>query len=150
MLPEARPRQALLLGLGGGTVASLLVRRLGPVPILAVEKTTAVVDLAYQAFSLPRDIEVVLADAFDYVLELERSFDYLAVDLFENGAVPARVFGTPFLRRLKRLTNPGGLIAINFFKDGRSDAHRHRLERVFPRVQVVPCEKNLVALCRVR
>src|SRR5262249_29787731 len=37
MLPDARPRRALLLGLGAGTIAHLLVRRFGPVAMVGVE-----------------------------------------------------------------------------------------------------------------
>ncbi|OGG48206.1 MAG: hypothetical protein A3F84_21985 [Candidatus Handelsmanbacteria bacterium RIFCSPLOWO2_12_FULL_64_10] len=150
MLPEARPRHALLLGLGGGTIAQLLLHRFGTLPITAIEKDETVVEIAYQTFALPREVEVVLADAFEHVFAIQRRFDYVAADIFERGTVPARLFSTPFLRQLKRLTEPGGLVTFNFFQDGRSTAHRHRLDRVFPRVEIVTSGKNLVARCRVR
>src|SRR5579875_2945345 len=36
LLPPARPESALVLGLGGGTVARLLMERFGPLPIAGV------------------------------------------------------------------------------------------------------------------
>lgn len=149
MLPDTRPRHALLLGLGGGTIAGLLVRRFGPLPITAVEKNPLVVELARQEFELPtRDFTLVVGDAFDFVFEAEGPFDYVAVDLFENGGIPGKIFSHPFLRRLKTISTASGLVAINFFKDRRASNHLRRLEQVFSRVQTLTSGKNLIALCR--
>ena len=150
MLPEVRPRNALLLGLGGGTIAHLLVERFGPVPMTAVEKDPAVIALAYRVFGVPSGTRVVEADAFAFVAEAVGPYDYIAEDLFENNAVPSRVFGRPFLRQLRELLSPGGLLALNYFKDRRSAAHQQRLESVFPRVTIIESDKNLVAHCRAR
>lgn len=151
MLPEARPRSALLLGLGGGTIAHLLVRRFGPVPITAVENDTEVLRLAPEAFGLMAlGIDLIPQNAFDFVGATAGPYDYIAVDLFSDGRVSARIFGRPFLRRLKVLASPGGLVAVNFFRDRRALAHQHRLARVFPRVNILESGKNLVAHCRPR
>lgn len=150
MLPDERPRHALLLGLGGATIAHLLVERFGPLPITGVEKDPAVIALAYRVFGVPRCTRVIEADAFTYIEETSGPFDYIAEDLFENNSVPARVFGRPFLRRLRELLSPGGLLALNYFKDRRAEARRQRLESVFPRVSIISSDKNLIAHCRAR
>src|SRR3954454_19502731 len=46
MLPDVRPRRALLLGLGGGTVAQLLQQRFGDVALVGVESDERVLTLA--------------------------------------------------------------------------------------------------------
>ena len=38
MITAARPANALILGLGGGTIATLLTQRWGPLPIVGVER----------------------------------------------------------------------------------------------------------------
>ena len=37
MLPQERPSNVLILGLGGGTIAQFLTQRWGPLPITGVE-----------------------------------------------------------------------------------------------------------------
>lgn len=151
MLPDVRPEAALLLGLGGGTILHLLFRRFGPFPVLAVENDPAVIELARESFGLPQGpVQVALADAFEVVTGLGGAYDYIGVDLFARGGVPAGTFRRGFLRRLRGLTNPGGLVAINFFRDRRTVAHQKRLEAVFPRVRLYQSEKNIVAHCRPR
>src|SRR5206468_5576446 len=65
MLPDARPKRALILGLGGGTLAHLLARRFGRVELTAVEIDPDVVRLAKSAFSVDAlGVEIVQRDAF--------------------------------------------------------------------------------------
>jgi spermidine synthase len=151
MLPDVRPSRALILGLGGGTIAHLMVRKFGPLSIVGVEIDSAVLRLASNAFALPAiGVETVEADAFTYVARAAGPFDYVAVDLFAGGRIPPRVFGQPFLKDVKRLLQPGGLAAFNFFKDRRTTSRIGRLENVFPRVSVAYSRDNVVARCRAR
>jgi spermidine synthase len=151
MLPEARPSQALILGLGGGTIAHLLTRRFGPIPITGVECDPRVIRLACSAFGLELPhLEIIEADAFQFVEDAAGPYGYVAVDLFAADAIPRQIFARPFLKRIRALLTPGGLAAINFFRDRRTADHVRRLEQVFPRVEVVDSRKNVIARCRPR
>jgi spermidine synthase len=150
MLPDFAPRSALVLGLGGATIPHLLVDRFGPLPITVIEKDPDVIALARRVFGIPRKTDIVEADAFTWVDAADDTFDYIAEDLFEHNRVPALVFARPFLRKLKELLTPGGLLALNYFKDRRATDRQRRLESVFPRVTVIPNDKNLIAHCRPR
>ncbi|MBM2810885.1 MAG: putative spermine/spermidine synthase protein, spermidine synthase [Chloroflexi bacterium] len=151
MLPDVRPARALILGMGGGTIAHLLARQFGRVPTIGVENDPSVIRLGKSAFGLTDlGADVVESDAFAYVGKANGPFDYVAVDLFADGRIPPRVFGRPFLREIKRLLSPGGMAAINFFKDRRSASRIARLEAIFPRVAVVTSRENIVARCRAR
>ncbi|MBV9324283.1 MAG: hypothetical protein JO352_10900 [Chloroflexi bacterium] len=120
MVPEDRPHHALILGLGGGTLAQLLHARWGPFPILGVDDDRAVLDLASSVEWLPREgLEVVIDDAFRYVKGCQERYDYVAVDLFHGEDMDGRAFGKPFLRRLRTLLQPRGQLAINMFADIR-------------------------------
>src|SRR5258708_18839308 len=104
MVPDDPPRNALILGLGGGTLARLLHARWGPLPIVGVDDDPTIVETAARVGWLPRSgLEVVMADAFEYVQTCPQRFEFVAVDLFRGERLAARVFGKPFLRQARVL-----------------------------------------------
>ncbi len=148
MLPDARPRHALLLGLGAGTIAHLLVGRFGPLPIVGVEADPDVLALARAEFGLDLPgLTVVEGDAFEYVASCTERFDYVAVDLYRGADLQARVLARPFLRALKRLLLPGGQIYVNLFLDRRTARRLHRIKQIFPWAEWQPVAKNAVVRC---
>jgi spermidine synthase len=145
LLPVVRPRRALVLGLGGGTVVQLLHRRFGPLPVVGVERDPEVLALAREQFGLELPgLAIVEADAFDYLDDCQERFDYICVDLFQGGQLQRAVIGRPFLRRLRELIRPGGEIAINLFLDRRADSHLQRIARVLPIRMTERVGKNLI------
>lgn len=151
MLPDVRPKSALILGLGGGTLAHLLARRFPGVRITGVDNDPAVIRLAQSAFGVDSVLaDLIEADAIAYVAEDRGPFDYVAVDLFAEGQIPTAVFRKPFLKRVKDSLTPGGVAAVNFFKDRRAASRERRLEAIFPRVELRQSRENLVAMCRPR
>jgi len=151
MLPDVRPRAALILGLGGGTLVHLLTRRFPGIRITGVEHEPAVIRIARGAFGLDTPaLDIVEADAFVFVAEAAGPYDYVAVDLWADGAIPIAIFQKPFLRRVRELLTPGGVAAINFFKDRRAASRLRRIEAMFPRVEVRQSRENFVVLCRPR
>jgi spermidine synthase len=149
MLPTTRPRRALLLGAGGGTLAALLTRRFGGVRILAVDDDARVLTLGRQALylGLP-NVELVLADAFAFAASCRGRFDYIAVDLFRGGVRPRAVLGRPFLNNIRRLAVPRATVAINLFRDRRTSTHIARIERVLPVTRRTNAGLNTVVHCR--
>lgn len=132
MVPEVRPRRALLLGLGGGTLAHLIVARFGPVPVVAVDDDPAVVKLARSAFGpLPDGVQIVLTDAFRFVAGCAGRFDWAAVDLFHGGTMPRGVFGQPFLRAVRAAVGPNGRAVFNLFEEAGTDERVERLATVW-------------------
>jgi spermidine synthase len=132
MVPDDRPRSGLILGLGGGTLARLLHARWGVFPIVGVDDDAAILDLASEVGWLPREgLEIVRADAFQYVQGCQQRFDYIAVDLFRGEQLAGRAFGKAFLRRLRSLLVPRGRVAVNLFTDVRMLARVARIATVF-------------------
>lgn len=124
MVPEFRPRRALLLGLGAGTIPRLLCERFGDVPVVAVEHDPAMIDLAASAFGeMPPSVDVVLGDAFAYVTGNRERFDLVLVDLYQAAAMPAQAFHKPFLMHIKRMAAPKGRVVFNLARD-RTTARR--------------------------
>lgn len=170
MLPEGCPERALLLGLGGGTVATLLARRCPATRITGVERDATVLALARSDFALDTlpHLEVVEADAFAWV-EAQTTgggdetgatpylpylpyapapgvapYDYICIDLFEAGRMTVGTLATPFLRRVAALLAPGGLVTLNLMVTARTPEHLRRLGRVFTLQRVRKLHGNLV------
>jgi spermidine synthase len=132
MVPDERPRSALILGLGGGTLARLLQARWGEVRIRGIDDDATILTTARGVGWLPtRGVEVVMADAFDYVQSCGDRFDFIAVDLFRGDRLVGRAFGKPFLRRLRELLEPRGRLAINMFTDFRELQRIQRIAALF-------------------
>ncbi len=154
MLPDACPRRALLLGLGGGTVARLLGRRCPNTEMVGIERDETVLAVARADFGLddvPR-LRVVLADAFEWVpVAAERepgAYDFICLDLFNAGRLVPGALATPFLRQVAALLTSGGTLAVNLMSTARVPDQIHRLERVYRQVRTVRVAGNVVSHLR--
>jgi hypothetical protein len=121
LVPERRPRTALVLGLGGGTVVHLLRQRWPDVEITGVDDDPEVLTLARSRFGLDRvRLAIVAADARDYVRVRRERFDLVIVDLY-RGEVPADFLASrSFARAVRQLVAPGGVAVWNLHRDRRS------------------------------
>ncbi len=148
MLPTVRPRRALILGLGGGTIAHLLVRRFGPVPMVGVDADAEVLAVAQVEFDLTLpSLVIVEGDALQYVTACAETFDYVCVDLYRGAELERGVLARPVLRAIKRLLAGEGLAVFNLFRDGRTARRLHRIQQVFPRATSETIVKNVIVRC---
>ncbi|GAC1452170.1 MAG: hypothetical protein PVSMB4_12470 [Ktedonobacterales bacterium] len=156
MLPAGCPGRALLLGLGGGTVAQLLARRCPDVRIIGVERDETVLAVARAELGLDAipGLAAVLADAFAWVPDaVEREpgcYDLICLDLFEAGRLALGTLATPFLRQLAVLLSPTGILTVNLMVTRRTPEQLHRLERIFHLVHTTRVRGNLVVHLRAR
>lgn len=105
LVTRPRPR-VLLLGLGAGSVAAA-VRALAPAAeIVGVERDREVLRAARRHFELDRHrVEVVAADAFEYLRREARRFDLVVEDLFVGS--------------VRRVRKPDGLLDEGYRLIGR-------------------------------
>lgn len=151
MVPDDPPRNALILGLGGGTLATLLHARWGHLPIIGIDDDEAIVETAARVGWLPpHSLEVVLADAFEYVQTCPQSFDFIAVDLFRGERLAVRAFGKPFLKRVRSLLEPRGRVAVNLFLDRHERERAERIAAFFDIYKRTPVGGNMVIHARRR
>jgi spermidine synthase len=150
MLSPACPRRALLLGLGGGTIAQLLARRCPEAEMVGVDANETVLALAQQEFRLQAlpNLRIEVADAFAWAAEHSAaepgSYDLICLDLFLAGRLAPGTLATAFLRQLAALLAPGGMLAVNLMVTGRTPEQLHRLRRVFAIVHEQRLRGNLV------
>ncbi|HEU5439360.1 MAG TPA: hypothetical protein VFU88_08730 [Ktedonobacterales bacterium] len=149
MLPSTRPASALILGLGGGTIAHLLTQRWGALPITGVERDPTVALLARQAFGLAAlpHVQIEMADAFEYVRACRETFDLICVDLYVAGKMAHGVLEPAFLRQIGRLLALEGTATFNFWRTAYLADQLRRLGRVLPIRGVSDAEDNVVAAC---
>ncbi len=150
MLPSEKPSNALLLGLGAGTLAHLLSRHFPEIPIVGVDNDPDLLAFARDHFNLDLpNLEVVVADAFDYVARCERRFDYVAIDLFVGSAFERRILSRRFLRRLHSLASADGEVAFNLYRDRRSESYLARIRRILPLTRVDRLKYNVIVHSRL-
>ncbi len=150
MLPPGCPHRALLLGLGGGTVAALLARRCPDVEIVGVDHDPNVLAIARSGFGLDAlpHLQVEQADAFAWVAERstreQEAFDLICLDLFQAGRLTLGALATPFLRQIAALLAPDGTLTVNLMVTARTPDQVHRLQRVFTVRRELRLRGNLV------
>jgi spermidine synthase len=113
---ERDVRNALILGFGAGSVASILCEEYKKaVHLTGVEKDPVVIDLAKKYFRIERykDLSLHLEDAGDFVERCNQQFDLIVVDLFVGAEVPQRFKQEKFLTHLGRLLAPEGICFFN-------------------------------------
>jgi spermidine synthase len=149
MVPRQQPANALILGLGGGTIAHLLTQRFGPLPITGVERDPAVVWLAKRQFGLDAlpHLNIVVEDAFAYVQRCCETYDAICVDLYTAGKMAHGVLGGRFLRDVARLLTPEGVATLNLWRSPYLEDHLRRVRRELLVRDIVEVDENLVVHC---
>jgi SAM-dependent methyltransferase len=154
MLPPGCPRRALLLGLGGGTLAWLLARRCPEAELVGVEHDAGVIAVARGEFGLDAlaQLHIEEADAFAWVeaacAREPGGYDLICLDLFEAGRLTLGALATPFLRQLALLLAPGGTLTVNLMVTARTPDQLQRLRRVFLLRRELRLRGNLVVHCQ--
>jgi len=119
---EPLPEEArvLVLGLGLGSIPELLERHIGlDYNFVAVEIDPVIIALA-SAYSLPAlssRIEVVQADALQFLVMDSREYDLICVDVFQDATIPDHLNTDGFLQSLHARLAPGGAIIYNRLAD---------------------------------
>lgn len=150
-----RPKacEVALIGLGGGSIAKFIHRRLPQIRLTAVEINPEVVAAARTYFYLPPDDErlhVLVADGADYVRQCEGEWDALLVDAYDAAGIVETLATSEFYQACLKALRPGGLAVFNLWgSDHRFGVYRGRLETVFAgHLLQLPVEKkgNIVIL----
>lgn len=113
----------LILGWGAGSLAALLQRSYQHQGfITAVEKDPAVCYLARRHFAerLLR-VELIQADARDFLTQCTRQYDYVFTDIFVDRHVPEHFRRRDHLRQVQGLLRPGGAHFQNFMMKDRAE-----------------------------
>jgi spermidine synthase len=93
----------LVLGVAGGSVIKTLVDEINyKGSITGVEIDKAVVEIAKEYFKLDKilNLEIVIEDAFEFVIKSEDKFDLIIIDIFQDTKMPDFLFEKVFIDRI--------------------------------------------------
>ena len=121
----AWPRNALLIGLGAGSLAKFIYRHLPQTLITPVEIDARVVAMAQHYFHLPEDsqrLRIVIADAADYITQPGRKFDAIFVDGYGPDGQVAALDTLEFYAACRKRLSAQGLLISNLLSRSRGYA----------------------------
>lgn len=149
MVPQIKPVNALILGLGGGAIATLMTQKWGAVPITGVESDPEVAWLARHEFGLSAlpNVSIVVEDAFRFVSRSTELYDAVSVDLYVGGKMAHGVLGGGFLRDICRILVPNGSVSFNLWRSAYLDDQLRRLERQVVIRDIVEVDNNIIVTC---
>lgn len=113
-----RPKRALILGVGGASLARYLNHYLPDCSLTGVESSEAVLRLCKEWFLMPQDWQIHHEDARRYISNSKRRFDLILMDISSDDGSPDWLLQPEFLQQCKqRLSNKGLLILNTLPKD---------------------------------
>ena len=116
-----RARDFLMIGLGGGSLAKFIHRRLPRARVTAVEINAQVLIAARTMFGVPRDgkrFTALLGDGAKVVRTLEpASYDIVLLDAYCGGRQVPAITRRAFYERVRGVLRPGGVLVVNCIAD---------------------------------
>ena len=120
LLFNRAPRDVLIIGLGGGSLAKFIYRRLPQTHIIAIEIDFRVVHAAHRLFHMPigkRRLRVLVGDGARHAALHPMSADVILLDAFVNHRQAPSIRTENFYRATLRALKPDGVLVINFMSD---------------------------------
>jgi spermidine synthase len=112
------PRNALVLGLGGGTVTKYLRRYYPELRIVNLEFDDTVVHIAKEHFGFVPDplMEVVVEDGRNYLSRPGERFDLIFLDAYHGGYIPFHLMTREFLEIVRARMTERGVVVANTWR----------------------------------
>ena len=118
----------LILGIAGGSVIKTLKNELEyQNKITGVEIDSKIIEIANKYFQLDeiQNLEIVIADAFEFVLRSTAQYDLIIIDIFQDTIMPSFLFEKYFIEKIEDITAMNGYILFNTMVLGKSDQQRN-------------------------
>ena len=147
LLFHPAPREAALIGLGGGSLAKYIHRRLPECRLAAVDLNPEVIAAARAYFLLPADDErltVIEGDGAAFVEAQPDSRDVLLVDAYDARRIVEALASEAFYRSCRAHLRPGGVAVFNLWgSEDRFGLYLHRINEAFSHhTLILPAEKK--------
>lgn len=115
-LDERPIENVLILGFGLGSIPFILEKKFHKTyNYTGVEIDDAIIYLAakYGTPDLQSNIEIVQADAWQYVMQCRNTYDMICVDIFLDVHIPDKFLTRDFVEILKELLSENGVVLFN-------------------------------------
>jgi len=153
LLFNSDPRDVLMIGLGGGSLAKFIYHRLPRARTVVIEVNPRVVAIARQFFHVSPDDErlrVIIADGASYICNNDVRAEVIMVDGYDAEAQVEALSTLSFYRDCARVLGEAGILVVNLWGGDRNfTACVERIAEAFnQRVACLPAGKpgNVVVL----
>jgi spermidine synthase len=109
-LRQANCRDVLMIGCGGGTLATMLHAKGVKVTIVDIHKLSF--DIARDYFHMPAGIACHVADGIAYLKKHRQRHDAIILDAFGEGGMPAKFMQPAFFKLAKSRLKPRGALFL--------------------------------------
>lgn len=106
----------LVLGVAGGSVIKTLVDDVKyKGQIIGVEIDPEIIEIANTYFKINEieNLEILIEDAFEFVLRTKDKFDLIIIDVFQDTKMPSFLFEAHFIQKVNSMLNTNGFILFN-------------------------------------
>jgi spermidine synthase len=120
------PREILMIGLGGGSLAKFIYHQLAHAHTLAVEVNPRVVTVARQLFHVPADddrLRVIVGDGSAHLKSSKASYEVILVDGYDAQSQVKEVATSAFYRDCARALGDDGILVVNLWGGDRDFAN---------------------------
>jgi len=126
LLFTEQPREVLMIGLGGGSLAKFLLHHFYDCKLKIVEYRSSVLKIARSHFGLPFDqrMKIKIGCGAQHVLQesrtIEEHYDLIMVDAYDHAGMVNEVSSLGFFDNCRTLLNKNGLLVINLWGTDKS------------------------------
>lgn len=106
----------LVLGVAGGSVIKTLVDEIQfRGKITGVDIDREIIKVANEYFKLDQmpQVDIVIEDAFKFILKTKQKYDLIIIDVFQDTQMPSFLFEAYFISRICHLLRNGGFVLFN-------------------------------------
>jgi spermidine synthase len=146
-------KSCLILGLGGGSAAGLVKKYWPEAKITGVDIDPTMVSLGEKYLKL-EGVDVEIADAYDFAEKAAKKrdkYDLVLIDTYVGDKYPEKFESQEFILLVNRLLAKRAIAIFNrlYYDEKRPQAVKFgaKLEKVFPSVECLYPQANLMLIC---
>ena len=139
----------LILGVAGGSVIETIkndIKFKGKITGVEIDATAIEIANKYFGLNNYKNVEIIIEDAFEFVLKTKEKYDLIIIDIFQDTTMPNFLFEDFFINRINFLLNVNGFILFNTmvldYQDRRRNAiYKSKFDsnysvRLYPKIEV--------------
>lgn len=118
---NTKPKRVLLIGLGGGTIATAIHKLIpsADIDIVEINRDMLYVARKFFFFNPTQNIHVCIEDGSDFIRKAApNSYDLIILDAFNKDYVPESFLTDDFVMDVKKCLKQHGIVAVNTYNDG--------------------------------
>lgn len=139
----------LILGVAGGSVIETIkndIKFKGKITGVEIDATAIEIANKYFGLNNYKNVEIIIEDAFEFVLKTKEKYDLIVIDIFQDTTMPNFLFEDFFINRINFLLKVNGFILFNtmvldYQERRRNAVYKSKFDnnysvRLYPKIEV--------------